>query len=248
MTNSDAPTAAVLLIGNELLSGKTQDANLRFLGTELAALGIRLVEARVVRDEHDEIGAHLNELRARYSYVFTTGGIGPTHDDITAEAVAGAFATELEVNAEAVERLKRGKRELNDARLRMARVPVGASLIDNPLSIAPGFRIENVYVLAGVPAIARSMFGTIARELPPGAAIESATIEVQAPEGDFADVLAQIAARYADVEIGSYPFSREGRIGANLVVRGTERAEIDAAAGEILRAMENLGAAPVLID
>lgn len=245
MTGAVSPTAAVLLIGNELLSGKTQDANLRFIGTELAALGIRLMEARVVRDEHASIGAHLNELRALYTYVFTTGGIGPTHDDITAESVAQAFGTELEINAEAVRRLERGGAELNDARLRMARIPVGAALIDNPLSIAPGFRIENVYVLAGVPAIARSMFGTIAGELTPGAAILSTTIDVWAREGDFADALEAIARRHAAVEIGSYPFSRDGRIGASLVVRGTERAAIDAAAAEIVAAMDALGAAPV---
>lgn len=248
MTSAEAPTAAILLIGNELLSGKTQDANLQFLGTELGALGIRLMEARIVRDEHAAIGAHLNELRRAYTYVFTTGGIGPTHDDITAEAVARAFGTELEINAEAVERLQKGNAELNEARLRMARIPAGAVLIDNPLSIAPGFRIENVYVLAGVPAIARSMFGTIAKELTPGLAIRSVTVEVQAREGDFAGALARIAADHPDVEIGSYPFSRDGRLGASIVVRSTDAAGIEAAVAEIVRATDALGASPLVKD
>lgn len=242
MTGSDSPTAAVLLIGNELLSGKTQDANLQFLGAELSTLGIRLMEVRVVRDDHDAIGAHLNEVRRLYTYVFTTGGIGPTHDDITAEAVARAFGVEVELNAEAVARLERANSDLNESRLRMARVPVGAELIDNPLSIAPGFRIENVYVLAGVPAIARSMFGTIASELEKGAEIQSATIDVLAREGDFAAVLSDLADEHPGVEIGSYPFSREGRIGASLVVRGTDRAQIDAAVRAIADAMRELGA------
>lgn len=248
MTEPEAPTAALVLIGNELLSGKTQDANLQFIGTELGALGIRLMEARVVRDEHDAIAAHVNELRARYTYVFTTGGIGPTHDDITAEAVARAFGAELELNAEAVARLEQGQAELNEARLRMARVPAGAVLIDNPLSIAPGFRIENVFVLAGVPSIARSMFGALVSQLTPGAAIRSTTIDVLAREGDFAQVLARIAGQYPGVEIGSYPFSREGRFCASLVVRGTDSAEIDAAVTEIVRAMDALGAEPVVRD
>ncbi len=248
MTEPEAPTAALVLIGNELLSGKTQDANLQFIGTELGALGIRLMEARVVRDEHDAIAAHVNELRACYTYVFTTGGIGPTHDDITAEAVARAFGAELELNAEAVARLEQGQAELNEARLRMARVPAGAVLIDNPLSIAPGFRIENVFVLAGVPSIARSMFGALASQLTPGIAIRSTTIDVLAREGDFAHVLTRIAGQYPGVEIGSYPFSREGRFCASLVVRGTDAAQIDAAVTEIVRAMDALGADPVVRD
>lgn len=242
MTGSDSPTAAVLLIGNELLSGKTQDANLQFLGAELGALGIRLMEARVVRDDPEAIAAHLNVLRELHTYVFTTGGIGPTHDDITADSVARAFGVEIEHNAEAVERLRQATAELNESRLRMARVPVGAVLIDNPLSIAPGFRMENVYVLAGVPAIARSMFGALANELETGAEIMSATVDVLAREGDFAEALSRIANEHTGVEIGSYPFSREGQIGASLVVRGTSREQIDAAVRAIVDAMETLGA------
>lgn len=242
MNDLQPTTAAVLLIGNEILSGKTQDANLQFLGAELAKLGIRLLEARVVPDDHETIARQVNELRARYSYVFTTGGIGPTHDDITAECVAAAFGVELVFDPEAVRRLQASGAQINDARMRMARVPAGASLIDNSVSIAPGFRMENVFVLAGVPHIARAMFAAAARELPAGAAIHSAAIDVFAREGDIAEPLARIAEANADVEIGSYPFSRDGRFGANLVVRGTDErrvgevlAEIDAAMAALIR-------------
>ncbi|MBN1239283.1 MAG: competence/damage-inducible protein A [Gammaproteobacteria bacterium] len=244
VSDGAAPTACVLLIGNELLSGKTQDANLQFLGRELAGLGIRLGECRVVRDDHDAIIAHLNECRARYTYVFTTGGIGPTHDDITAEAVAAAFGVPLVVDAEAKRRLEAYGRELNEARLKMARVPEGASLIDNPISHAPGFRMDNVFVLAGIPSIARAMFSAAAAELRHGAAIHSASVDVWLREGDFAAVLERIAAAHADVEIGSYPFARDGRFGANLVVRGTDADIVEAVLARITAEMDALGGEP----
>ncbi len=193
MSGQTDVTACVLIIGNEILSGKTQDANLRFLGVELAKLGIKLVEARVVRDEFPAIIDHLNECRARFTYVFTTGGIGPTHDDITAEAVARAFGVELELNEEAVELLTRGIGELNEARLRMARVPVGGTLIENPVSAAPGFRIGNVFVLAGIPGIARAMFAAAVPQLRAGATIHSASVDVFIREGDIAAPLERIA-------------------------------------------------------
>jgi len=240
MTGPDSPTACVLLIGNELLSGKTQDANLKFLAAEMSKLGIRLEEARVIRDDADAIAAHVNECRARYTYVFTTGGIGPTHDDITAEAVAKAFDVELIVDPEAVVRLKHAGRELNEARLRMARVPAGASLIDNPISAAPGFRIENVFVLAGVPPIAHAMFASLEPVLRRGAVIHSRSTEVFLREGDFALELEQIARAHPDVEIGSYPFARDGRYGASLVVRGTDLATVESVLGEVERAMTRL--------
>lgn len=248
MSQSGELTAAVLLIGNELLSGKTQDANLCFLGSELAKLGIKLAEARVVRDEPAEIVSHLNALRAAYTYVFTTGGIGPTHDDITAECVAEAFGTTLEQNAEAVEALKRSSPELNEARLKMARLPVGATLIANSVSNAPGFRIENVFVLAGIPTVARAMFEAAKPELRAGAVIRSASVDVFAREGDIAAPLAQIARENGDVEIGSYPFRREDRYGANLVVRGTDAERIDAVMREIVAAMQAIGGAPERVD
>ena len=202
-------SASVLIIGNEILSGKTQDANLQFLAGAFARLGITLAEARVVRDEHDVIAAVLNELRERHTYVFTTGGIGPTHDDITAESVALAFGVELTLSEEAARRISRGSRDLNPSRLKMAMIPQGASLIDNPLSHAPGFRMENVFV-----------------------------VDIYRREGDFAASLSEIAARHTEVEIGSYPFSRDGRFGASIVVRGTSAPHIEAALNEIRNSLD----------
>lgn len=244
MSERTSPTACVLIIGNEILSGKTQDANLRFLGIELAKLGIRLVEARVVRDEFPAIVDHLNECRARFTHVFTTGGIGPTHDDITAEAVARAFGVELELNEKAADLLRRGIGELNEARLKMARVPVGATLIENPLSAAPGFRMDNVFVFAGIPSIARAMFAAAAPELASGATIRSASVDVFVREGDIAAPLERIAEAHPGVEIGSYPFARDGVFGANLVVSGRDEALIEKVLGEIVAAMTALGGKP----
>jgi molybdenum cofactor synthesis domain-containing protein len=242
MTETPLPaTACVLIIGNEILSGKTQDTNLQFLGLELAKLGIRLEEARVVRDEPDAIVKHVNESRAKHTYVFTTGGIGPTHDDITAECVARAFGVELVLDPVAVELLKRGGRPLNEARLKMARVPRGAALIENAVSNAPGFRIANVFVLAGIPAIARAMFAAAAPLLVAGAQIHSASVDVFLREGDFAESLERIAVRHPEVDIGSYPFQRDGRFGASLVVRGTDRPLIEVIVEEIVAAMTALG-------
>ncbi len=241
------PTACVLIIGNEILSGKTQDANIQFLGCELAKLGIRLEEARVVRDVPDAIVRHLNECRAKFSYVFTTGGIGPTHDDITAECVALAFGVELVLDPDAVELLKRGGRALNEARLKMARVPKGAELVANPVSNAPGFRMDNVFVFAGIPSIARAMFASAVPMLVKGSPILSASVDVHLREGDFADALTRIQNAHAAVEIGSYPFSRDGRFGATLVVRGTDRALIDKVVEKIVAAMTALGGETKLV-
>lgn len=234
-------TACVLIIGNEILSGKTQDANLRFLAQELAALGIRLDEARVIRDVPDVIAAHLNECRARHTYVFTTGGIGPTHDDVTAESVARAFGVDLVVDDNAVQRMSRGGSELNEARMKMARVPAGATLIDNPLSQAPGFRVANVFVLAGIPSVARAMFAALADQLVAGSAIQSRSVDVFMREGDIARSLERIAHEHPDVEIGSYPFARDGRYGATLVVRGTDPDLLDRVRDRIVTAMRVLG-------
>jgi molybdenum cofactor synthesis domain-containing protein len=235
------PTACVLVIGNEILSGKTQDANLQYLGVELAKLGIRLEEARVVRDDPGAIIRHLNACREGFTYVFTTGGIGPTHDDITSECVARAFGVELVLDPEAVERLKRSGRPLNEARLKMAKVPKGSELIDNPLTNAPGYRIENVFVLAGIPSIARAMFTAAVPLLATSTPIHSSSIDVHLREGDFADVLERIQTAHAGVEIGSYPFNRDGNLGATLVVRGTDRALIATVITEIDAAMAALG-------
>jgi molybdenum cofactor synthesis domain-containing protein len=226
-------TAAVLIIGNEILSGKTQDANLGFLGKGLARLGIRLLEARVIRDEPAVIADVVNALRQGHDYVFTTGGIGPTHDDLTAESIAMAFGVELVLDEDAARRIGRGSRDLNAARLKMAMIPQGASLIDNPISHAPGFRIDKVFVMAGIPSIAQAMFAAIEHELKGGDPILSESVDLYRREGDIAAPLDAIARRYADVEIGSYPFSRDGRFGASIVVRGTDRARLAAAIAEI---------------
>lgn len=238
---SAQPTACVLIIGNEILSGKTQDTNLQFLGFELAKLGIRLAEGRVVRDDPAAIIRHLNECRREFTYVFTTGGIGPTHDDITAECVAQAFGVPLVLHAEAVERLKRSGRPLNEARLKMARIPRGAELVENPVSNAPGFRVENVFVLAGIPSIARAMFASAVPMLVQASPILSASVDAYLREGDFAEALDAIQKRYATVEIGSYPFNRDGRLGATLVARGTDRASLNKVVDEIVAAIGALG-------
>ena len=230
---SDNVSACVIIIGNEILSGKTRDANVQYLGKELARLGIALNEARVIRDEPPVIASVVNELRERHDYVFTTGGIGPTHDDMTAESVALAFGVELILNEEAARRIGRGSRDVNPARLKMAMIPEGASLIDNPVSHAPGFRIGNVFVLAGIPSIAQAMFGAIEHELAGGDPIHSASVDLFRREGDFAAGLTEIVAHHPLVEIGSYPFSREGRFGATIVVRGRDEANVTAAVREI---------------
>jgi molybdenum cofactor synthesis domain-containing protein len=237
----EPPTACVIIIGNEILSGKTQDANLQFLGLELGKLGIRLAEARIIPDIEDTIVATVNEMRTKYRYVFTTGGIGPTHDDITALAIAKAFGRGLVLDAIAVQRMQRGRFELNEARLKMAHVPEGATLIENPMSFAPGFRVDNVFVLAGIPSVARAMFGTLVAELDSGGSIFSANVDVFMREGDIAKPLEEIALEYADLDIGSYPFSREGRFGANLVVRGLDKGRVAEAIGRIVSTMTELG-------
>jgi molybdopterin-biosynthesis enzyme MoeA-like protein len=202
-----------------------------------ARLGIALAEARVLRDDPPVIAAVVNECRARYTYVFTTGGIGPTHDDVTAAAIAQAFGVELVLDEDAARRIGRGSRDLNPARLKMAMIPRGASLIDNPISQAPGFRIENVFVMAGIPSIARAMFAAIEHELAAGDPILSASVDVFRREGDIAAPLEEVARAFPAVEIGSYPFARDGHYGASLVVRGTDRAKVDAALAAIKAAL-----------
>ena len=239
--DTKAATACVLIIGNEILSGKTQDTNLQFLGAELAGKGITLVEARVIRDDKAAIVAAVNECRAACTYVFTTGGIGPTHDDITTECIAEAFGRDVVLHEEAVERLRRRGLELNAARLKMAHVPEGSSLIDNPLSGAPGFRVENVFVMAGIPTVARGMFSTLDEQLDGGEPIHSRNVDVYLPEGELAAPLEAIVRKHPQVEIGSYPFFRKRRFGANLVVRGTDEALVDQVLKKIITTMTNLG-------
>lgn len=232
-SDKDTVTAAVLLIGDELLSGRTKDKNLGYIAEFLTNMAIEVREARLVADDEEEIVAALNALRARYDYVFTTGGIGPTHDDITADCVAKAFGVGIAHHPEAVELLKARYKEtgweLNEARLRMARVPDGASLVHNPISAAPGFNIGNVYVMAGVPQIMHAMLDNIAPELRTGKAVESRTVTAHIGEGDLAPKLAEIQARFATVSIGSYPFEKDGRFGSNIVLRSKDETALDAA-------------------
>jgi molybdenum cofactor synthesis domain-containing protein len=240
--------AALLIIGNEILSGRTRDANLPYLAETLEGRGIRLAEARVVPDIESEIVAAVDALRARYDYVFTTGGIGPTHDDITAAAVARAFGVPLERHPEAVRRLEAHypPGQLNEARLKMADVPAGAGLIDNPVSAAPGFRIANVYVMAGIPRIMQAMLDGIVGELAGGPRLASRVVGCDLPEGAVAAGLAAIQARHPAVEIGSYPGFREGRPSVSLVLRGADAAEVETAAGEVAALVERLGERPRL--
>lgn len=228
--------AALIVIGNEVLSGRTQDANIRYLALGLDDVGIRLREVRIIADDESAIIKAVNELRAVYSYVFTTGGIGPTHDDITSDAVAKAFGVPLRRNPDALARLQSRMRpeDLNEARLRMANIPEGASLIGNPISQAPGFRLGNVLVLAGVPRIMQAMFEGIKSSLAGGARILSRSVTLHAPEGAVATALAGLQARRPETEIGSYPFSRNGAFGTVVVVRGTDESIVLATAAEVV--------------
>jgi molybdenum cofactor synthesis domain-containing protein len=239
-------TAAVIVIGNEILSGRTADVNLGFLARRLNELGVRLREARVIPDEAPAIVAAVNELRASHNYVITTGGIGPTHDDITVDAVALAFSVGVEINEAARERLqvRYEPGRLNEARLRMARIPLGGELIDNPISGAPGFRLGNVLVLAGIPAVMQAMFESAAHLLHGGARLLSATLTAPLMEGDIAEGLGAIQGRQPNVEIGSYPYYREGRYGLSIVLRSTDARDLAKAADAVRALMRGLGAEP----
>lgn len=228
MPTHNSPTASLLLIGNELLSGRTQDRNLAFIGKRLAELGITLAEARVIADNTAIIVANINDCRPRFDYVFTTGGIGPTHDDITAAAVAQAFGQPLERHPAAEQVLHEFYGgQVSEARLKMAEMPAGAVPIDNPLSGAPGFQIENVFVLAGIPAVMQAMFDTLAGRLEHGAPILSRSLKTNCREGELAAGLGAIQIRYPQVAIGSYPFFNDGGYGVNLVFRGTDAVLLD---------------------
>jgi molybdenum cofactor synthesis domain-containing protein len=236
------PTAAMLVIGDEILSGRTRDANMHFLAQELTGHGIDLREVRIVHDDADAIVAALDALRADHDTVVTSGGIGPTHDDITADAVARAFGVAIDVRDDARAILQahydRQGTALNAARLRMARIPEGATLIDNPVSAAPGFSIGNVHVMAGVPAVFQAMVASVLPTLTGGEPLLSQTLRVQRGEGDIAGPLGEIAAEFDDLQFGSYPFQKDGVYGANVVVRGTDGARIDAAVTRLSRRFE----------
>jgi molybdopterin-biosynthesis enzyme MoeA-like protein len=242
-----APTACLLIIGDEILSGRTQDSNLKFFGETLAAMGIRLMEARVIPDIENVIVETVNTCRALYTYVFTTGGIGPTHDDITTPCVAKAFGRSVVRHPVAVERLTTYyEGHPNEARLKMAEVPDGpdVELIDNKVTAAPGYRIGNVFVMAGVPSIARAMFEAVAPMLQQGAPVVSGHVDAHVKEGDIAAALSDIQARYPHVSIGSYPFYKDGKPGTSIVARSTDTAAISKALAEVAAEMRAQGAEP----
>jgi molybdenum cofactor synthesis domain-containing protein len=234
-------TAAVLVIGDEILSGRTKDKNIGYIAEFLTNAGIDLKEVRIVPDEEPEIVAAVNALRTRYTYLFTTGGIGPTHDDITAECVAKAFGVALEYHPRAVEimrqRVAQTGGEMNEARMRMTRVPVGGTLVLNKISAAPGFRIGNVIVMAGIPSVMQAMLDDVAPQLNTGAKMLSETIRADCREGDIGSELGAIAKKHVDVVIGSYPFVDENKLAnTHVVVRSRDPQKL-AAAKEAIETM-----------
>ena len=227
------PTAAMIVIGDEILSGRTRDSNLHYLARELTNIGIDLKEARFVTDDRVTITKTVKNMSSKFDHVFTSGGIGPTHDDITAEAVAAAFEATIGIRADARGILKahydRQGIELNEARLRMARIPKGALLIDNPISAAPGFSLKNVHVIAGVPSIFQAMITNLLPSLSGGAPLLSHSMRLERGEGDIAKSLSQVANLFPDIALGSYPFQKGGKYGTNIVLRGTDEDRISQA-------------------
>ena len=231
------PTAAMLVIGDEILSGRTRDANMHHLAGQLTEAGIDLREVRVVSDDAPAIISAVKALSAAYDTVFTSGGIGPTHDDITADCIAAAFDDHIDVRDDARALLaahyaKTGS-ELNEARLRMARIPDSATLIDNPVSVAPGFTVQNVHVMAGVPSVFQAMVATVLPTLTGGAPLMSRTLRIDRGEGDIAGPLGALAAEFSDLSIGSYPFQKDGKFGANIVMRGTDEVRLETALSQL---------------
>lgn len=234
MTN---PTAAMLVVGDEILSGRTRDANMYHLAGQLTEQGIDLKEVRVVSDDPKAIIAAVQSLSDSYTHVFTSGGIGPTHDDITADCIAKAFGVHINVRDDARAILQAHydaqKQPLNEARLRMARIPVGASLIDNPVSKAPGFTLKNVHVMAGVPSIFQAMTASVLPSLTGGQPLISQTYRIERGEGDIAAPLGALAEAFPELSIGCYPFQKDGLFGANVVIRGTDSGMLDQAMAQL---------------
>lgn len=249
MADKDTVTACVILIGNEILSGRTQDKNLSFLATGLNEIGIQLREARVIPDIREKIVETVNECRAEFDYVFTTGGIGPTHDDITSECIAEAFGVTMYRDQEIVDLLNsymqnRGNSEMNEARMRMATFPEGAVLIKNEVSAAPGYMIGNVLVMAGVPRIMQGMFQEAKVHLKGGKTVQARGLVVDLPEGTIAEPLALVQARFKEIDIGSYPQMREVGFRVSVVVRGTDTDRLDQVLGELMQSLRDIGGSP----
>ena len=232
--------AALIIIGNEILSGRTQDKNLSYIANWLNEIGIQLSEVRVIRDEEKVIVKTVNYLRKTYNYVFTTGGIGPTHDDITSLSIAKAFDVALEVSDDALSILKEYYKdsELTDARMKMTMIPKGAELVENPISKAPGFKMENVFVMAGIPTIMQGMLEGARNHLKGGDIVKSTSVDVFTPESNVAEELAELQENYPDVEIGSYPFSKENRFGTSLVLRSEDEELLKKCKSELLKIVE----------
>jgi|TARA_Y100000385_G_scaffold289162_1_gene357803 molybdenum cofactor synthesis domain-containing protein len=235
--------AALIIIGNEILSGRTKDKNLAYLAEWLNEIGIQLYEVRVIRDDENEIIDCVNLLRRKYNYVFTTGGIGPTHDDITTESIAKAFNVELETNPEALKILQSYYKEgeLNEARLKMTLLPKGAELVENPVTKAPGFKMENVFVMAGIPSIMQGMLEGAKIFLKIGNKMTSKSIDVFMPESYVAEELSKIQDNYPEVEIGSYPFNKEGQFGTSLVMRSANLNTLELCASDVTKMVKKLG-------
>ena len=243
--NKEIYTAALIIIGDEILSGRTKDANTPYIGEKLSDGGVRLREVRVIPDDPQKIIDTVNEMREEHDYVFTTGGIGPTHDDITTENVAKAFGVELELNADAYAELLsyyKDESEITESRKKMALIPKGAALIDNPVSGAPGIHIGNVYVMAGVPRIMQAMFDSILPTLQGGAPVISRSVTVDLPESIIADGLTVVQNNFDDVAIGSYPKYSNGRFGTSVVMRGVDKNKLAACVKDVTVLVETLGA------
>ena len=249
MTDSKHYSAALVVIGNEILSGRTQDTNTNFIANKLSDQGVRLLEVRVIPDIESVIIETVNTLRAIHDYVFTTGGIGPTHDDITAESIANAFGVPLEINDEAFRILEEyyGIEELTPARTKMARIPQGGALIANPVSAAPGFRIENVYVFAGIPRVMQAMMNNIIAELKGGEPMLNTSVACSLPESEMAIDVGKLQKRYdGHIEIGSYPHFRAGVLGLSIVLRATDRAILKKATDELVSIVIERGEQPLV--
>lgn len=245
-SESKVYVAALVIIGNEILSGRTQDTNTPWIAERLTSHGITLGEVRVIPDIKEKIISTVNDLRENYSYVFTTGGIGPTHDDITAESIAEAFGLELERNQQAFEMLEEhyGLEDLTPPRAKMSLIPVGAKLIPNPVTAAPGFMIENLYVMAGVPRIMQAMLDHVLEMIEAGAPIISNTIACSLPESTVAPDLSELQEKYPALQVGSYPHYRGGVLGLSLVLRGTDAKDMASATEDVIAIIEKYGDEP----
>ena len=235
-------SACILVIGDEVLSGRTEDKNINFIAKRCDNIGVSVNEVRIIPDDKETIKNTVLECYKKFDYIFTTGGIGPTHDDITTECIASAFNLEVEINPEALKRLKdhykKSNVELNDARIKMAKIPIGAKLIDNPVSSAPGFIVENIYVLPGVPKILQAMFKNLEDEIKGITNMVSKNIIVYSPEGEIADFLESIQNEFADISIGSYPYFRPPDVGTNIVLRSIDKNLINEATIAICRKLK----------